>query len=61
MEAIQPVIDFVLHFYVNYAAILGAVVAVLTALIGLFMLVPGEQPEKALQVALDFIKRFSKK
>ena len=41
--------------------IVSAVVGVLTALIGLCMLIPGEQPEKALQKIVDLIARFSKK
>lgn len=45
----------------NGPVVLSAVIAVLTSLIGLFMLIPGEQPEKALQSAVDFISRFSRK
>lgn len=40
---------------------LGAISMVLTGLIAISLLIPGEQPEKALQAALDFIKNFSKK
>jgi hypothetical protein len=40
---------------------IAAFVAVLTALIGFFMLIPGEQPEKALQAVVDFLSKFSKK
>lgn len=40
---------------------LAAVVGVLMALIGLFALIPGEQPEKALQSVVDFISMFSRK
>lgn len=40
---------------------LGLVSAVLVALIALFMVIPGDQPEKALQSVLDIIKKFSKK
>jgi hypothetical protein len=39
----------------------GAICVVMAGLIALFMMIPGEQPEKALQSALDFLKRFSKK
>lgn len=35
--------------------------AVLVALIALFMLIPGEQPEKFLQQVVDFISKFSLK
>lgn len=41
--------------------IAGLVGLILTGLIGIAMLIPGEQPEKALQSVLDFIKKFSKK
>lgn len=41
--------------------IAGMAALVLTGLVGLFMMIPGEQPEKFLQSALDFIKKFSKK
>ena len=41
--------------------ILGQMVVIITALIAIFMVIPGDQPEKALQKVLDFIKKFSKK
>lgn len=41
--------------------ILVAFVALLTAAVGFFMLIPGEQPEKFLQKVLDFIQKFSRK
>lgn len=40
---------------------IAAVVGVLTAVIGLCMLIPGEQPEKALKSFVDFLSKFSKK
>lgn len=45
----------------NWSEILNAVVAVLTALIALFLFIPGNQPEKTLQAVVDFLKKFSKK
>lgn len=39
----------------------GLVSMVLVGLIGISMLIPGDQPEKALQAALEFVKKFSKK
>jgi hypothetical protein len=39
----------------------GFLVMVLVGLIGLFMLIPGEEPEKTLGKILEVIKRFSKK
>lgn len=41
--------------------ILGAVSALLSGVIAISLLIPGEQPEKALQSAVDFLKKFSKK
>lgn len=41
--------------------LLAAIMSVLGALIALFLLIPGEQPEKALQAALDFLAKFSLK
>lgn len=43
----------------NSGELLNAAVAVLVALIGLFMLIPGEQPEKFLQQVVNFVTRFS--
>lgn len=39
--------------------LISAVVAVLSAMIALALLIPGDQPEKALQSAVDFLKKFS--
>jgi hypothetical protein len=45
----------------NYQALIAIVVALLTGAIGIAMLIPGDQPEKALQGVVDFIAKFSKK
>lgn len=45
----------------HYQAVLLGVSGVLTGIIGICMLIPGEQPEKALQGVVDFIAKFSKK
>lgn len=57
MAAIEIIKDVI----VKAPQYLGAVSAVLTALIGLFMLIPSDQPEKSLQKVVDFISKFSKK
>ena len=57
----DKVIEVVQQLVVVGPSVLAAIVAVLSALIGLFMLIPGEQPEKALQAVVDFIAKFSKK
>ncbi len=41
--------------------VVGSVMLILSGCIGIALLIPGEQPEKALQQALDFIKKFSRK
>ncbi len=40
---------------------IGAVTLLLNGLIAIFLLVPGDQPDKFLQMALDFILKFSRK
>jgi hypothetical protein len=42
-------------------SILSALIGVLTAMIGLAMLIPGEQPEKALKKAVEFLSKYSRK
>ena len=51
-----------LHLVVQYGPdVLSAVVAILSGVIGIALLIPGEQPEKALQGIVDFLSKFSKK
>lgn len=45
----------------NLGIILDSLIAVGVALVALFMVIPGDQPEKAIQGALDWLKKFSKK
>lgn len=42
-------------------AVLSAVIALLSAIIGICLLIPGEQPEKALQSVVDFLTKLSRK
>ena len=53
--------EYVTWFMENFSALFSAFCGVLTALIVLFAIIPGEQPEKALQSVLDFVKKFSNK
>ena len=39
----------------------GLLILILTGLIGISLMIPGDEPEKSLQKALDFLKKFSKK
>lgn len=41
--------------------IIAQLVVIITAMIAIAMIIPGEQPEKTLQKVLDFIKKLSKK
>lgn len=41
--------------------IISSLVLVLTSLVAFFLLIPGDQPEKAIQGIVDFLKKFSKK
>jgi hypothetical protein len=45
----------------NWLEILGAVSGLLAALIVIFELIPGDQPEKALRMVADFLAKFSRK
>lgn len=58
MDKVIEVIQWVLT---NYQVVITDSVGVLTALITLFALIPGDQPEKALQGVVDWIKKFSNK
>jgi hypothetical protein len=58
METLMAVVNWAIG---NYQVLLGGMIMILTGLITIFMLVPGEQPEKALQSIVDFIKKFSVK
>ena len=40
---------------------LGAITALLTAIIAIAQLIPGDQPEAFLQKVVDFISKFSRK
>lgn len=45
----------------NYQPLLSATIGALSAMIALALIIPGEQPEKALQSAVDFLSKFSRK
>lgn len=46
---------------VDLFAWIGAITALLTAVIAIAQLIPGDQPEKSLQAIVDFLAKFSKK
>jgi hypothetical protein len=45
----------------DWLAWLGAITALLTAVIAICQLIPGDQPEKFLQGVVDLISKFSRK
>lgn len=45
----------------NAQNILAAIVLILSGAITISLIIPGEQPEKALQSLADFLSRFSRK
>jgi len=45
----------------NWLEIMGAVSGLLAALIVIFELVPGDQPEKTLRSVVNFLAKFSRK
>ena len=46
---------------VDLFAWIGAITALLTAVIAIAQLIPGDQPEATLQKVVDFLSKFSRK
>jgi hypothetical protein len=57
----EKVIEVVKMIIEKGPEIISAVVALLSGLTAVALLIPGEQPEKALQGVVEFLKKFSKK
>lgn len=58
METILALLSFI---PANFATIVTAILGLATAMLALAMLIPGDQPDKFLQSAVDFLTKFSKK
>jgi hypothetical protein len=58
METVMAIFNFIMA---NYQAILAAVVAILGGVIAICMMIPGPQPEAALQKVVEFLSKFSRK
>lgn len=58
MEGILNAVKFVAE---HASEIILALNGILVGVIGIALLIPGEQPEKALQGVVDFLSKFSKK
>ena len=61
MALIQYLIAHFGELVVAFWAAVGALASLLSALLALALLTPGDQPDKALRAALDFLLRFSRK
>lgn len=58
MQALMNIVNFITA---NYQSIISASIALLSGVIAVCLLIPGPQPEKALQGVVDFISKFSVK
>jgi len=58
MEVIGSIFSWIMA---NYAMVIGNVSVVCVALIAIFSVIKGDQPEKFLQGVVDFLAKFSKK
>jgi hypothetical protein len=54
----MSVINFIIQ---NYQAIISGVVGMLSGMIAICLLIPGDQPEKALQSVVDMLTKISNK
>jgi hypothetical protein len=61
MEVIKILSAIVAAIAANADVLLMGVIGLLSALVAISMAIPGDQPEKALQKAVDFLSKFSKK
>lgn len=58
---VEKFLEIVKFMVEHWSEIVSYIVAGFTALIGLFMLIPGDQPEKFMKSVVDFLSKFSKK
>jgi len=58
MEKVLEIVKMVVQFGPE---IVSGVVAILSGVIAIAMIIPGEQPEKALKGVVAFLEKFSKK
>ena len=63
LDTPSPLMEQVLNFVQSQDvfAWVGAVVALLSAVIAIASLIPGDEPEATLQKVVDFLARFSRK
>lgn len=58
METVERIFNLVVVHGPDY---ISAIIAILTGVIALSLLIPGEQPEAALRKVVDFLSKFSRK
>ena len=57
----QSVIQIGQYLIAHWVEILGGITASLSGLYALFLVIPGEQPDKVIQSVLEFTQRWSRK
>jgi hypothetical protein len=58
METVVAIFTWI---FTNYQTVISLVVGILTAIIALCLIIPGNEPETFLQKVVDFLAKFSKK
>lgn len=53
--------ELIAWFAANFGALILAIQGALVALLALALIIPGDQPDKFLQGAVDFVTKFSRK
>ncbi len=53
--------DVVQYALAHSAEIIAAITALLSGVIALCLIIPGDQPEKSLKVVVDFLAKLSRK
>lgn len=65
MESILGVVSWIAGHYLELIGLgltaLGSLVAFLGAVLAIALIVPGEHPDKELQAAVDFLKKYNRK
>lgn len=57
----EKIVEIVGWIVANYALVISAVMGILSGVIGICLLLPGDAPEKQLQAIVDFLSKFSAK
>jgi hypothetical protein len=58
MDKVLQIFNFIAT---NYQAIISALIGILSSIVAIALMIPGDQPEKTLQSIVDFLAKFSKK